>query len=191
MIVDGRRGADALDLRRTIDQLPWPNVRGKRCLALASAAEVAEELRRRGAAEVVSVEAVRELAGTGEPFDVVVSTALLGHVDDPIAALEAVGGVTRGMLLSVEPIDLWRSVLGRGTPWVQPLTDAGARTFNGSGHKQLLVDAGFAIERVSRPFPAGAAPAGAGPLHAMATRAITGSRVAGQLHRALLARWTG
>src|SRR3954447_1152080 len=45
------------DLRSIVDQLPWPDVRGKRCLDIASFdGFYAFNLERRGAAEVVAVD---------------------------------------------------------------------------------------------------------------------------------------
>ncbi len=45
------------DLRPTVDRLPWPDVRGKRCLDVGTSdGFLAFELERRGAAEVVAVD---------------------------------------------------------------------------------------------------------------------------------------
>lgn len=45
------------DLRPVVDQMPWPNVRGKRCLDIGTFdGFLAFELERRGAAEVVAVD---------------------------------------------------------------------------------------------------------------------------------------
>ena len=45
------------DLRPIVDELPWPDVRGKRCLDIGSYdGFYAFELERRGAAEVVAVD---------------------------------------------------------------------------------------------------------------------------------------
>lgn len=45
------------DLRPVVDQMPWPNVRGKRCLDIGTFdGYLAFELERRGAAEVVAVD---------------------------------------------------------------------------------------------------------------------------------------
>ena len=45
------------DLRPIVDQLPWPDVRGKRCLDVGTAdGFLAFELERRGAAEVVATD---------------------------------------------------------------------------------------------------------------------------------------
>src|SRR3546814_2012548 len=45
------------DLRPIVDQMPWPNVRGKRCLDIGTFdGYLAFELERRGASEVVAVD---------------------------------------------------------------------------------------------------------------------------------------
>lgn len=133
-----------VDLRPIVDQLPWPNVRGKRCLDIGTSdGYLAFELERRGAAEVVAIAGLMpahdagfrlaaELTGSAaewQPlsiddldrddvgmFDVVVCGSVLVHLRDPIRALEAVSRVTRGVFLSAEPIELWMSVLARGKP---------------------------------------------------------------------------
>ncbi|MBW3663706.1 MAG: class I SAM-dependent methyltransferase [Actinobacteria bacterium] len=79
-------------------------------------------------------------------FDVVIVGALLEHLRDPLAALEAVRSVTRGVLLSVEQVDLRTSVLLRGTP-VQRLVGH-TRTWsepNRAGHLAMLQVTGFDI----------------------------------------------
>ncbi len=56
------------DLRPVVDQLPWPNVRGKRCLDIGTFdGYFAFELERRGAAEVVAVDVEDHLAWDWPP----------------------------------------------------------------------------------------------------------------------------
>ncbi|MEY2570977.1 MAG: hypothetical protein QOE63_1327, partial [Acidimicrobiaceae bacterium] len=171
--------------------LPWPNVRGKRCLGLAPrGADVAAELERRGAREVVAVDTDGhfDLAAL-DPFDVVVAGDVLAGTTDPLAIARALRQVTRGVLLSWEPIDLSLSLVGRGRALytIDATGGAGRLGFNGSGHRHLLALAGFAIERVSKPFVV-PGPIEPSPLRRVALRALTGSSEGGVLHRALLAR---
>lgn len=195
---------DEAERRRVVDALPWPNVRGKRCLDIGAADRcLAEELEQRGAAEVVAVGRARidevydlDPADVGT-FDIVVSDGVLSQLHEPARALEAIHRVTVGMLLSAEPIELWPSVLGRGKPMITPRGDGDGRpgiTLNGAGHKHLLESAGFTVERVSKPYttPTDQAPELAPRwrawVDALGLRAVTGSWKAGTLHRALLAR---
>lgn len=56
-IAPGVTTAGWFDLRPIVDQMPWPNVRGKRCLDIGTFdGYLAFELERRGAAEVVAVD---------------------------------------------------------------------------------------------------------------------------------------
>lgn len=236
------------DLRPIVDELPWPNVRGKRCLDIGTFdGFLAFELERRGAAEVVAIDVedhllwdwppdyraadlprdpgfsgppkgagfrlLHELTGSKvewrplsiydlDPaelgtFDVVVCGSLLLHLRDPLRALEAVRGVTRGFFLSSEQIELWPTIAGRGRPWFT-LNGSGGDcqwfTFNAAGHRRLLYAAGFEVERASRPYVERFNVHPKPPLtprnraRQLATRAITGTWEAGVLHRALLAR---
>jgi hypothetical protein len=196
MADEEHRGAAVGDPAHPMDRLPWPNVRGKRCLDLgAPDHRVAAELKRRGGAEVISVDGTAELDPELGAFDVVVGVAVLAQVDAPLDVLQVVRRLTRGVFLSAEPIDLWTSVLGRGRPLFTLESGAGSQRFrfNGAGHKHLLDAAGFAVERVSRPYTVGGPPPGAGSagrdrVDGLATRVLTGSWDRGVLHRALLAR---
>jgi hypothetical protein len=206
MADDGATPTSA-ELQRVVEGLPWPNVRGKRCLGIGPADwELDLELKRRGAAEVVTVDLQDhdeisaldpEMAGS---FDVVVCIDLVRLDRDPLGALEAVRRVTTGVLLSVEPVELWTSVLARGRPLFTLHGDDGERrgfSFNGAGHKHLLTGAGFTVERVSRPFvvpsdvPVALDPTWRDRVTTLGTRVVTRSRERGRLHRALLARPTG
>lgn len=162
-----------------LDALPWPNVRGKRCLvrAGAGAPDLVGLLADRGAAAV-------DTDGDGAVYDVVVAWGVLDGADDAAATAGAMREAVRGVAVSCEPIDAWSSVVGRG----RPLFTAD-RGFNGAGHRFLLEQAGFSIERVGRPF---AVPDGAtrGPVEALVLRALTRGAGGGRLHRAVLARPT-
>jgi tRNA (mo5U34)-methyltransferase len=247
-VVPGATTKGWFDLRPVAEQLPWPNVRGKRCLDIGTFdGWFAFELERRGAAEVVAIDVedhlqwdwppdyraeglARDPGFSGPPkgagfrlaaglmgsratwmplsiydldpaeigtFDVVVCGSLLLHLRDPLRALEAVRGVTGGVFLSSEQIELGLSIVGRGRPLLR-LNGSGPEcqwfNFNAAGHRQLLVAAGFEVERRSRaytvrfdhhPKPA-MTPRNA--LHAVGVRAVTGAWAPGVLHRAVLAR---
>ena len=186
------------------EHLPWPNVRGKRCLEVGpEEGGLASELRERGAADVVVVD-VAEVAGAPERispdalgvFDLVVARDLVPATRDPIPVLLAIHEVARGMLLSIEPIELWLSVLARGRPLLRPVGEGEDVRFrlNGAGHKELLVTTGFTVERTSRPFVTAADAPPTGPagwrsqVRRAGLRALTGAREDGVLRRALLAR---
>lgn len=169
--------------------LPWPNVRGKRCLAIAPDPEqLATELWSRGAREVVALRPDGKLVdvlAAHDQFDVVVAGQVLAPRPEPAAVASALRGVTRGVLVSWEPIDLVLSLVGRGRALFTLGPDGVG--FNGSGHRHVLELAGFAIERVSKPFVLG--PTAAESIgRRLALRALTGSSDGGELHRALLAR---
>ncbi|MGI8663291.1 MAG: hypothetical protein ACR2LQ_08805 [Acidimicrobiales bacterium] len=190
-----RRARPARPERSLLDAGIWPNVRGKRCLHVAAVGDPAarpmlEALQQRGAAEAVNVvlRDAEEVEAEGV-FDVVVATRVLHFSCAPTKLVAALRDVTRGVLLSTEPIDLWLSLLARGRP-VSRLEGSGAQLtlgFNGAGHRHLLEGGGFAIERVSKPFvvPEAADHSWAG---ALATRLLTGATEEGTVHRALLAR---
>jgi tRNA (mo5U34)-methyltransferase len=130
-------------------------------------------------------------------FDVVVCGTLLLHLRDPLRALEAVRSVTNGVFMSSEQIELWLSIVGRGKPLLR-LNGSGGDcqwfNFNAAAHKQLLLAAGFAVERTSKPYTVqfnhhpkpGLTPRSLATKIAM--RAVTGSWAPGVLHRAALAR---
>ncbi len=192
------------DLRPILDDLPWPDVQGKRCLDIGTYdGHLAFELERRGASEVVAtdvashedwdwpppvraggVEYLREVAGvkghgfevavralgssvrkqevsvyelspqTVGTFDVVVCGSLLLHLRDPFRALEAIRNVCDGVFMSCEQIDVTLSVFRRGLPLTN-LSGIGKVQWhvpNVAGHKAMIRAAGFAVERVIRPY---------------------------------------
>lgn len=165
-----------------VDALPWPNVRGKRCLVIAveGAPDLAGAARDRGAATV-------DASATGE-YDVVLGWGVLTAAVAPADAAADLQKATRGVAVSCEPMDLWSSLWFRGRPVFVPQGDC--LGFNGAGHRSLLERAGFAVERVGRPFVVGDG-GDVGVLERAVTRVLTGSSEVGRLHRALLVRPTG
>jgi tRNA (mo5U34)-methyltransferase len=235
------------DLRPIVDRLPWPEVRGKRCLDVGTSdGFLAFELERRGAAEVVATDIhdheqwdwevrIRE-AGLryadavvgpdvarafqvahelleskvrleqinvydlnpdrlGE-FDVVVCGSLLLHLRDPLRALDAIRTVCRGEFLCTNQVDLVRSLLRRRSPLVRLDGTSGITQWwlpNRAGNRQMLLAAGFDIERESGlysiPFGRAHSPRGRRPralLTRLLRRAFTGND--GVPHHAILAR---
>lgn len=166
-----------------VDGLPWPNVRGKRCLVLAAegAPDLARAARDRGAATV-------DESATGE-YDVVLAWGVLAAAATPADAVADIRKATRGVAVSCEPMDLWSSLWSRGRPLFVPAGDT--LGFNGAGHRYLLEGAGLDIERVGRPFVVVGDGGDGGMLERAATRLLTGSSAVGRLHRALLVRPTG
>jgi tRNA (mo5U34)-methyltransferase len=162
------------ELRPTSAELPWPDVRGKRCLDIGTADGFwAFELERRGAAEVVATdlpsafqqkararfELARELRGSsvlyeerdvyeldGE-YDIVFMGFVLQMVRDPLGALEAIRGVCRGHLLLLDTVSLPLSLLP------SPLARLDARrsalehfVFNRRGMRKAVELAGWTVE---------------------------------------------
>jgi tRNA (mo5U34)-methyltransferase len=75
------------DLRPVVDEMPWPNVRGKRCLDIGTFdGYLAFELERRGAAEVVAVDVEDHLQWDWPP----------GHRDAAIPRDAAFSGPPKG-----------------------------------------------------------------------------------------------
>ncbi|HEY3728005.1 MAG TPA: methyltransferase domain-containing protein [Solirubrobacteraceae bacterium] len=235
------------DLRRIAARLPWPDVRGKRCLDVGTAdGFLAFELERRGAAEVVALDlAVHEdwdweshigelgpqylrHVGGAEPgvgfrvarellassvrldqlsvyeltpdavgeFEVVVCGSLLLHLRDPLRALAAVRSVCRDRFLSINQVDLGRSLWARHVPLVRLDGTSGITQWwvpNAAGHRQMLRAAGFAIEREAGLYSIPYGPAHPAPpraprwlLRSLARRALTGND--GVTHHAVLGR---
>jgi tRNA (mo5U34)-methyltransferase len=166
------------DLRPTADELPWPDVTGKRCLDVGTADGFwAFELERRGAAEVVAIdlpsafqakartrfELAAELRASqvayeersvydveGE-FDVVVMGFVLQMLRDPIRALEVVREACRGHLLLLDTVSLPLSLLR------SPLARLDARrnafewfVFNRRGMRKAVELAGWTVESQTR-----------------------------------------
>jgi tRNA (mo5U34)-methyltransferase len=193
------------DLRPIVDRMPWPAVRGKRCLDVGTYdGFLAFELERRGAAEVVATDVsdhdgwdwkpdaraggpaklavlagpekglgfriAKEALGSSVErlelsiyklsperlgsFDVVVCGTLLLHLRDPLGALEAVRSVCRGSFLSAEQIDLVETFFHRRRPLahLRPGDPMQWWVPNRAGHEEMLITAGFSIERATRPY---------------------------------------
>ena len=88
-------------------------------------------------------------------FDVVVMGSLLLHLRDPVRALEAVRSVCSGAFLSADEISLPLTVRRRRTPLAQLSgTDELCQWWipNAAGHRQMLLAAGFTLERTVRPY---------------------------------------
>jgi tRNA (mo5U34)-methyltransferase len=80
------------DLRPVVELLPWPDVRGKRCLDVGTAdGFFAFELERRGAAEVVAVDIARPEQWDLEPIHRPEGLVYVNHAlgDNPSAGFEA------------------------------------------------------------------------------------------------------
>lgn len=128
---DGSVTPGGWDLRETARAIPWPDLRGKRCLDVGTADGFwAFELERRGAAEVVATDLPspfqerararfehareqlrsnvryeeRDVFQLEGDFDVVFAGYVLQMVRDPIGALGAMRRVGRGHLLLLETI---------------------------------------------------------------------------------------
>jgi tRNA (mo5U34)-methyltransferase len=85
-------------------------------------------------------------------FDVVVCGSLLLHLRDPLRALFAIRSVCREHLLSTNQVDLRRSLWRRGSPLARldGLSDLCQWWLpNPAGHRQMLLAAGFDVERES------------------------------------------
>ncbi len=233
------------DLRPSVDRLPWPDVRDKRCLDVGTYdGFLAFELERRGAAEVVATdipnhhewdwsfaertsgpelldgmaaqqgegfEIAKRLLGsrvervpisaydlspeTVGRFDVVVCGSLMLHLRDPVRALESIRSVCSEQFMSAETINLPLTALLRKTSVAALAGGESCRWLipNSAGHRQLVVAAGFEIERTTRPYAisfgsAHPRPRGgpAARLERGLARLLTGSQ--GIAHAALLAR---
>jgi tRNA (mo5U34)-methyltransferase len=129
---------------------------------------------------------------TDGQFDVVLCGALLLHLRDPVAALEAMRGVCRGVLILVESVDPALDLLARRIPAAQlnPNPMQWWRV-NSTGLARLVDVAGFEVEwigpRFLIHFGAGAPPQRrTGPLAGLAVGRPWDTK--GLLHRALVAR---
>lgn len=94
-----------------------------------------------------------ESLGVGE-FDFVFIGNLLLHLQDPIRALQAARGVTRGQLLSVEPMSIPQTLLRPRTATAEFATDHENTfwIFNKRGHRRLVEAGGFTIEDAGGPI---------------------------------------
>jgi tRNA (mo5U34)-methyltransferase len=235
------------DLRPIVGRMPWPDVRGKRCLDVGTSdGFLAFELERRGAAEVVATdlaaheqwdweahmhelgptymrhvvgpemgegfEVAHSLLGSavrlehvsayelspervGE-FDVVVCGSLLLHLRDPLRALDAIRSVCRQHFLSANQVDLVRSLAARRRPLVRLDGTSGLTQWwipHAAGHRQMLLAAGFKVERESGLYSIPFGPSHPPPKRAALRRPRRGARrlltgTVGVPHHAVLTR---
>lgn len=128
-------------------------------------------------------------------FDVVVCGSLLLHLRDPLRALEAVRGVTGGVFLSSETIDLPLTAIHRKRPTAKLLGVGQLCQWwipNAACHERMLESSGFEVLDRSKPYciPYGSNhPSGwnlRDRAHQQLQRAMTGN--IGVPHCAVLAR---
>jgi len=173
---DGTATPGGWDLRVTTNELPWPDVRGKRCLDVGTADGFwAFELERRGAADVLAIdvpsafqersrsnfELARELRGSQVryealdvfdiegAFDVVVMGFMLQFLRDPIGGLEAVRRVCRGHLLLLDTVSLPLALLPAPLARLDARKLTGAFelfVFNPRGMRKAVELAGWTVE---------------------------------------------
>jgi len=165
------------DLRPTAEQIPWPDLAGKRCLDVGTADGFwAFEMERRGAAEVVAsdipsyfqskararFEIAHELLGSrvrylessvydleGE-WDVVFMGYVLQVVTDPLGALEAVKRVCRGHVLVLDTISLPLCLLPSPLARLDARRDGGEWfVFNRRGLRKAFELSGWKVEAES------------------------------------------
>ena len=175
---DGTSTPGGWDLRRTSDELPWPDVAGRRCLDVGTADGFwAFELERRGAADVLAVdvpsafqlrarrkfELARELRGSsvryeersvfeveGE-FDVIVMGFVLQMVSDPLGALEALRRSCRGVLLLLDTVSAPLSALPSPVARLDARRDGREWfVFNRPGLRKAVELAGWHVEAQTR-----------------------------------------
>jgi tRNA (mo5U34)-methyltransferase len=236
---DGSATPGWFDLRPIVGRMPFPDVRGMRCLDVGTYdGFLAFELERRGAREVVATdvsdhgdwdwparmrergpaalaqiaggkgrgfEVARELLGSSVrkvelsaydlspelvgTFDVVVCGSLLLHLREPVRALEAIRSVCAGSFLSAEQVELGLSLRHPRTPVSRLNAEAELCQWwlpNVAAHRQMLVTAGFRVQRATRPYaiPFGAAHPAVAPR--LLRRVAAGGQ--GVPHAAALAR---
>lgn len=173
---DGSATDGDWDFRQLAPQLPWPDVRGKRCLDVGTADGFwAFELERRGAAEVVALdrpsyfqskcrsrfEAAHARLGSrvsyaegdvyeleGE-FDLTFMGYVLQVVTDPLGALESVRRVSR-QLLALETVSLPLSFLPSPLARLDARRDGGEWfVFSTRGLRKATELAGWTVESQS------------------------------------------
>jgi tRNA (mo5U34)-methyltransferase len=107
-------------------------------------------------------------------FDVIVCGALLLHLRDPLRALDAVRSVCRGQFMSTNEVGLRTSLLHRRTPMARlnGLTRGQWWIPNRAGHRQMLLAAGFDIDRETGIY---AIPLGEGHPAKRASRTLGGA----------------
>ena len=165
------------DFRPLVPKLPWPDLRGKRCVDIGTADGFwAFELERRGAADVVAIdrpsyfqslcrarfeEAQTKLGSRvryeecdlyeldGE-FDFAFMGYVLQVVADPLGALEAVRRVSRELLL-LDTVSLPLSLLPAPLARLDARRDGGEWfVFNPRGLRKAVETAGWNVEAQTR-----------------------------------------
>jgi hypothetical protein len=173
-----------------LESLPWPNVVGKRCLAVgrcADAIKTALEARRADHVVVDPGDGIDGLAG--DPFDLVVAWGLVTDAPAPLDRLRTTWRATRNMCISIEPIDALLTVATRPLPLLRlaPTTDGRSWTMNGRAHHRLMTTAGFVVERPSQIVAVRDEAPPTGRVERALGRLLTRGR-AGTPYRALVAR---
>ncbi len=138
-----------------LDALPWPNVRGKRCLVMGEhLADLRSALEHRGAEAVDVLEGPisQDVPPQGGPYDLTFGWAIVSGAESPAELLRSVRSVTAGLFVSIEPVDLVLTILGRPLPLMRPLGPTSLRRYsmNGKAHHLMLTAAGFTVERPSK-----------------------------------------
>jgi hypothetical protein len=173
-----------------LDAIPWPNAVGKRCVVLGRyATAMTSALEERGAAVVVAAD-IGHLEELGaEPFDLTFGWGVVTDAGAPLERLQAVRQATRGLFISIEPIDALLTIGMRSIPLLRLAGGAHGRAWsmNGRCHHRLLGAAGFTVEPPSRIVAVGSEPAVGGPAEQLLGRVLTKGRP-GTPHRALIGR---
>ncbi len=137
--------------RRPLDGVPWPALRGRRCLVSGDAGhELGIELRHRGAK--VRVLAAAELPRHhGAGYEVVVGWDLLAASVREPAVLSAARRLSAPWFVALEAVDLPLSVLGRGSSLARlaPHAERASWVLNGRAQRTLLEQAGFEVAMAS------------------------------------------
>ena len=173
-----------------LDALRWPNIVGKRCLVLGRCAgEVTAALEARRAESVVTGDGAPPADAADEPFDLTVGWGVVSDAAAPLDRLQDVWRATRGIFVSIEPIDALLTVGGRPLPLLRlgPGGDGPRWSLNGRAHHRLLTAAGFVVERPSGILAVPPPSPSAGRVERLLGRVLTGAR-AGTPHRALIGR---
>lgn len=162
-------------------RLPWPDLGGRRCLAVgAGDGALASEMRSRGAGDVVALDVSESLTGaaaatrvsTGShdrrmgaydiapealgTFEVVACDSLLSRLRDPFRALEGIRRVCGDVLVSSEEVDLALSLVYPRRPLARLDRRRPRRRWwvpNAAGHRRMVFAAGFELLATRQPRP--------------------------------------
>jgi tRNA (mo5U34)-methyltransferase len=164
---------DGFDRAPLVDAVPWPDLRGARCLDIGTADGFwAFEMERRGAADVLATDrpspfqqrartvfdavesnvpyeerSVYDLEGD---FDVAFMGYVLQVVEDPVGALRSIGRVARTLLL-LDTISLPLSFVPSPLARLDARRDGGEWfVFNPRGMRKVVELAGWRVEAQSR-----------------------------------------